>query len=87
MQSTLASDRRATLDEVTAHRDELRRAVARHGLDAPRLRDDGTVIVHAPGPGYGAIARFASEAARLVGAYVHVVADDAPAAVGGAPDL
>ncbi|GAA4831396.1 hypothetical protein GCM10023354_08140 [Garicola koreensis] len=57
------------------------------GLDHARLGDDGTVIVHAPNPGYGAVARFAAEAANIVGTYVHVITDDVPAAQSDAPAL
>lgn len=43
---------------------------------------DGMIVVHNDAPGYRAVARFAGEASRLVGAYVQVVTDDVVAALG-----
>jgi len=84
---TIASDRRASWYEVAAHRVELRRHLEGAGLANPRLRADGTVIVHAPEPGYIAVGRFAAKAAEVVGTYVHVLTDDVPAAHSNAPPL
>jgi hypothetical protein len=39
-------------------------------------------VVHSAEPGYRAVLEFAARAAALVGTYVHVIADDAPAARG-----
>ena len=80
-------DRRAEFAEVDAHRRELREAVDRTALSRPRLRSDGTIIVHSEEQGYGEVLRFAADAANLVGAYVHVVTDDVPAAQVDAPTL
>lgn len=80
-------DRRADFAEVEKHRHELRRAVDRSALSRPRLRSDGTIIVHSEEPGYREVLRFAAEAANLVGAYVHVITDDVPAAQVDAPTL
>lgn len=81
------SDRRATWSEVAARRAELRKKAKDCGLTAPRLGDDGAVIVHAVGPGYRLTGRFAAEAASVVGAYVHVLTDDVAAAEIDAPPL
>lgn len=77
---TMVSDRRASWQEVAARRAELRAQAGACGLTAPRLRNDGAVIVHAPDAGYRLASRFADAAAGLVGTYVHVLTDDVPAA-------
>lgn len=87
MPRALTSDRRATRAEVLAHREALLEAAARSGVQAPRLRADGAVIVTAADRGYRSIALFSNEAAALVGAYVHVISDDVPAADADAPSL
>ncbi|MBA2638503.1 MAG: hypothetical protein H0U77_00600 [Nocardioidaceae bacterium] len=87
MSETVVSDRRATWSEVAARRAELRSKALDCGLSEPRLRDDGAVIVHAPDGGYRLTGRFATEAAGVVGTYVHVLTDDVPAAKTDAPPL
>ena len=76
--STVTGDRRATLDELLAHRDQLRAMTVRHQLEHPRLGTDGSLVVHPANPGYLDVARFVDEASRLVGAHVYVVTDDVP---------
>lgn len=83
----ITSDRRASWQEVANRRDEVRSRAVECGLDAVRLGDDGTVIVHAPEPGYRTVGRFAAKAAAVVGTYVHVITDDVPAADTNAPAL
>lgn len=80
MSETIASDRRASWHEVATWRAELRQRAVECGLTDPRLRSDGAVIAHAPESGYLPVGRFAAEAARVVGTYVHVLTDDVPAA-------
>ncbi len=72
--------RAATADEVAAKRVELRALASRHRFAAIDVAGDGMIIVRTDAPGYRDLARFAGEAARLVGAYVQVVTDDVPAA-------
>jgi hypothetical protein len=80
MANTATTDRKATADEVRAHAQTLRDLAARSGLETPRLRDDGTIVVGSSEPGYRRVLEFAGQAATVVGAYVHVITDDAPAA-------
>lgn len=80
MLDLVIADRRATADEVTAKRVELRALALRHRFDAVHVAADGMVVVHTDQPGYRDLARFAGEASRLVGAYVQVITDDVPAA-------
>ena len=87
MPKVATSDRRATFAEVEAQRARLRSLAQDCGLVAPRLRRDGTVIVHDSGPGYRAVSRFSGAASRLVGAYVHVVTDDVVGSRGDAEPL
>lgn len=53
----------------------------------PRLSAEGTIVVHAPDRGYRLVARFAAQAAGILGTYVHVITDDVPAADTDAPAL
>lgn len=87
MSEAMVSDRRASWSEVAARRAELRRRALACGLREPRLREDGSIIVHSPEPGYRATGRFAAEAAAVVGTYVHVVTDDVAAAAGASSPL
>jgi hypothetical protein len=80
MAELMTAARRATIDEVTAKRSELRSLALRHGFGEVRMAADGLMVVHSDAPGYRAVARFAGEASRLVGAYVQLVTDDVPAA-------
>jgi hypothetical protein len=50
------------------------------GLSCPRLRRDGTVVVHSDEAGYLATTRLSATASELIGTYVHVITDDAPGA-------
>lgn len=74
------TDRKATADEVRAHAAALLQLATHSGLGEPRVRDDGTLVVHTSEPGYRAVLDFAAQAAAQVGTYVHVITDDAPAA-------
>ncbi|MGH3848751.1 MAG: hypothetical protein ACRDRT_03440 [Pseudonocardiaceae bacterium] len=73
-------DRKATPEEVTSHAAAVRRLAASLGLGGPRLRSDGTVVVHSDEEGYRAVTRLSAAASELVGAYVHVITDDVPGA-------
>ncbi|MBN9611833.1 MAG: hypothetical protein J0I11_21270 [Actinobacteria bacterium] len=87
MSRAIINDRRASWSDVDRRRSELRRVAAECGLTDVRLRDDGALIVHAIDHGYRSTGRFAVAAAGLVGAYVHVITDDVPAAGGEAVPL
>ncbi|MGI9120144.1 MAG: hypothetical protein ACR2G7_08515 [Acidimicrobiales bacterium] len=80
MPNALAADRKAAPEEVLARADSIRQAALELGLARPRLRDDGTVVVHSDEPGYHAATLLSAEASRVVGAYVHVITDDVPGA-------
>ena len=73
-------DRRASAREVSSHAADVRRLVAVVGLTDPRLRDDGTIVVHSDESGYRAVTRLSAILSELVGAYVHVITDDVPGA-------
>lgn len=73
---------KANRDEVLAHRAEVQRLVGALGLENPRIRDDGTLIVHSYEAGYRATARLAAMASDVVGKDVHVITDDVPGAAG-----
>lgn len=76
MAEVVTTDRRATKSEIEATRDRLRQLAHACGLDNARLRDDGAIVIHSQNPGYLRIGRYATEAAAIVGSYVHVVTDD-----------
>jgi hypothetical protein len=73
----------ATRDDVLAARRELRGLAVRHGIAHPRVTASGAVLISVPGDGgYRRLERFAAAAAAVVGAWVNVVAEDAPWAAG-----
>ena len=76
----VVADRKATAAEVRVHAAAIRELAHRTGLGQPQLRDDGTLVVHSDEAGYRAVNRLSGEASRIVGTYVHVITDDAPAA-------
>lgn len=78
--SEVAVDRRATREEVLAHRVRLREFAAAAGLVDPRVGPNGVVIAHPPDAGYRATVRFARDATAVVGAWVQTITDDVPAA-------
>jgi len=75
---TIVEDRRATRDELRAHRDELISLAEERGLKNLRLRDDAAIVLSTAGPGYRDVASFVNLASQLVGAYVYAVTDDTP---------
>jgi hypothetical protein len=78
MARTTTADRKASAAEVRAHADQVRRLATEVGVTDPRLRADGTVIVHSEQPGYRDVVRFSRRVSEAVGCYVHVITDDAP---------
>ena len=69
----------ATRDDVLAARRALRLLAERHGITGPRVTASGAVLAGIPDdPEYGALKRFAAEAAAVVGAWVNVAAEGAP---------
>jgi hypothetical protein len=87
MAQAVGIDRKATYDEVVGRADQLRRLVAQHGYAGARLRSDGALIVHDDSDGYRRANQLAGAASKVVGAYVPVITDDAPAAEVDAPAL
>ncbi len=67
--------------EVRAKAAEMRRLAADVGLPAPQVRDDGTVVIHPADRGYHSANRLSATASGVVGAYLHVITDDAPGAL------
>lgn len=80
MAEAVVADRKATVAEVRHHAEAIRGTAHALGLDAPRVRDDGTVVVHSAEPGYSAANRLSVALSGIVGAYVHVITDDVPGA-------
>lgn len=85
MSNTVAVDRKAAVAEVRRHADQLRTLATGAGLGTPRVRDDGTLVVHSDEPGYRSVNRFSAMAAEIVGTYVHVITDDVPGATAVRP--
>jgi hypothetical protein len=69
-------DRKATSNDVSAHRAAIHDLASRGGLSHVRLRSDGTLVVHNPDAGYRAVLRLSAAASALVGTYVHVITDE-----------
>lgn len=80
MSDVTSTDRRASAAEVQAHVEAVRRLAAEAGVTRPRLREDGTVVVHSPDPGFRQIVELSGRLSEDVGCYVRVIADDVPAA-------
>lgn len=78
--SRTVTDRVATRVEVLGQRRRLAELATEHGLGQPRVDGRGTVIVHSNEPGYRQLARYATDATNVVGAWVNVITDDVPAA-------
>jgi hypothetical protein len=74
----LPTPRRAS---VEPHRAAIRRLTADLVLSSPRLRSDGTVVVHSDEAGYGAVSRLSVAASEIAGECVHVMTDDVPGAL------
>lgn len=82
MARATTTDRKASAEEVRRHAEALRALAAALGVTPVGVRDDGTVVVHAGGPGYRQVLDVSARATALVGAYVHVITDDVPGAAG-----
>ena len=80
MQRSPLADRKATKDEIQPYVAKIRMLATAGSLTRPRLRDDGTLVVHSDAPGYRAVTRLSAAASELVGHYVHVITDDVPGA-------
>jgi hypothetical protein len=76
----VAADHKANADEVRRHAKSIRRLAADLDLGTPRMRDDGTVVIHSTESGYRQANRLSAAASQIVGAYVHVITDDVPGA-------
>ena len=64
----------------TAQRRALSALAHQHRLGRPACRFSRTIVVRRDAAGYGPLRRYASEASKLVGVWVNVITDDAPAA-------
>lgn len=80
MAKATSTDRKATVAELRAHADVVRRVAMETGVSDLRLRDDGALVVYSPKPGYGQVITLSRRLTEFVGAYVHVISNDAPAA-------
>jgi len=78
MSDMVVEDRRATRDELIAHRDALLDLAAVYRLSNLRMREDAAIVLATVSPGYRDVAGFVNVASELVGAYVYVVTDDTP---------
>jgi len=85
MSEVSLEEHKARLEEIRPHAKRLRLAAREAGLGGLSVQGDGTVVVHSDEPGYRAVNRFSVRASGIVGAYVHVITDDAPAAGGARP--
>lgn len=80
MADAAVTEHKADAGQVRAHAIEVGQLADNLGLLPPRLRDDGTVVIHATDAGYRTANRFSARASTIVGAYVHVITDDVPGA-------
>lgn len=80
MAKATRADRNASAAEVRAQAAQVHRLAEQVGVSDPRVRDDGTVVVHSDSPGYREVLQLSRSLSVLVGCYVHVITDDALAA-------
>lgn len=85
MSKATATDRKASAAEVRARAGEVRRLADEAGVSNPRLKDDGTVVVHSTMSGYREVVDLSRRLSELLGCYVHVITDDVPAAAAAQP--
>lgn len=85
MSKATTSDRKAPASEVRPHAERVRQLSEEAGVSNPRLRRDGTVVVHSPHPGYREVIRLSQRLSDVVGCYVHVITDDVPGAEDAKP--
>jgi hypothetical protein len=85
MTKATTADRKASASEVRSHAEQIRGLAAEVGVSKPRLRADGTVVVHSEQPGYRDVVAFSQRLTDLVGCYVHVITDDVPGADDATP--
>lgn len=80
MSKATTTDRKASASEVLTHAEQVRRLAKEVGVSEPRLRPDGTLVVHSEQPGYREVVELSRRLTDLVGCYVHVITDDVPGA-------
>ena len=80
MAKATTADRKASAAEVRAHTDQVRRLATEVGVTEPRLRAEGTVIVHSEQPGYRDVVTLSRRLSEVVGCHVHIITDDVPGA-------
>jgi hypothetical protein len=85
MSKATTSDRKASASEVRPHVARVRQFAREAGVSNPRLRGDGTVVVHSPHAGYREVIQLSQRLSAVVGCYVHVITDDVPAAEDAQP--
>ena len=78
-------DRKATVEEVRAHADALRRYAAAVGVTNIRVDSSGTVLVRSDHPGLRQVLDLSDLISEEVGCYVHVIPDDGPVDYGSEP--
>jgi hypothetical protein len=85
MAKATTADRKASAADVRAHAEDVRRIADEVGVGEPRVRTDGTVVVHSEQPGYRDVVALSQRLTDLVGWYVHVITDDVPGADDATP--
>lgn len=85
MSKATTTDRKASASEVRTHAEQVRRFAKEVGVSEPRLRADGTVVVHSEQPGYRDVVVLSQHLTDLVGCYVQVITDDVPGANNAMP--
>ena len=76
---------RAIADQVRRQAEQIRAAARDIGATDVRLLDNRTVLIHAEDEGYRDVIELGLRVDEIVGTYVHIITDDAPAAEGARP--
>jgi len=85
MAKATTADRKSSAADVRAHAADVRRIAAQIGAGEPRVRPDGTVVVHSEQPGYRDVVVLSQRLTDVVGWYVHVITYDVLGADDAAP--
>jgi len=79
------TDERASADQVRRYAEQIRAAARDTGVTDVRLLDNGTLVIHSDDKGYRDVIELGLRVDDIVGTYVHIITDDAPAAEGARP--
>ena len=79
------TDERASADRARRHAEQIRAVARDAGVTDVRLLDNGTLVIHSDDKGHLDVIKLGLRVDDIVGTYVHLITDDAPAAESARP--